>query len=109
MPRGGTRPGAGRPRKEEAHATPIRDAERRIADRLPFIVDKLLALGDGVYVEETTLDGSRTVYQKPPDRQALTYLFDRVAGKPTERVEQENGGSVEVIVRYAREGQFAED
>lgn len=54
MPRGGIRPGAGRPRKAVKYERPINKAERQIVDRLPDLLDNLLALADGGYerVEE---------------------------------------------------------
>lgn len=48
-PRGGARPGAGRPRKADKFAGPIAAAEARIAGRLDEIVENLLRLADGGY------------------------------------------------------------
>ena len=92
---GGARDTAGRLAKAEKYATPIAEAERRICDRLPELVDKMFELATAT----------------PPDRQAIEYLTNRVMGKPTERVEQKQDIDLvtEVIVKYAREGQFAED
>jgi hypothetical protein len=84
--KGGARPGAGRKPKAIKFETQIQRAEGMIADRLPWVVDKLFELGEGVLVEEAGLTG-HTVYQKPPDRDALKYLADRIMGKPTERKE----------------------
>lgn len=83
---GGARPGAGRKPKAIKYESQIRKAEKRIADKLPWVVDKLLELGEGVVVQEMGLAGP-VVYQKPPDRDALKYLADRIMGKPTERQE----------------------
>jgi hypothetical protein len=85
--KGGARPGAGRKPKAEKFKQPIAKAEKRIADRLPSLIDKMLDLADGVMVEEVDLSGEKTVYQRPPDRVALIYLIDRIMGKPTERRE----------------------
>lgn len=84
---GGARPGAGRKAKAEKFKQPIAKAEKRIADRLPSLIDNMFALADGVWVEETTLEGARIVYQRPPDRQANEYLINRIMGKPTDRKE----------------------
>ena len=46
---GGKRPGAGRPRKAVAHATPIAAAERRLCDHLPELIDNMLKLACGGY------------------------------------------------------------
>lgn len=86
MPRGGPRPGSGRPRKEVIYSSPIRDAEGKIRDRLPWIVDRLFELAEGVHVAEATRDGA-VVYQRPPDRQACEYLLDRIMGKPTQPID----------------------
>lgn len=86
---GGTRPGAGRKRKSDKFAGQIARAEKRIADRLPEIVDTLLELAAGVEVQSVDEEtGGTKVYSKPPDRQAAEYLLNRIMGKPTERVEQ---------------------
>ncbi len=86
--KGGAREGAGRPRKAVKFERPIATAEKRIADRLPWIVDQLFELGAGVLVEEyDKSSGKPVVYQRPPDRAALEYLANRIMGKPTERRE----------------------
>jgi hypothetical protein len=101
--KGGAKPGAGRPSKAEAHATPIKDAEKRISDRLPVLIDKLFALADGVLVQETDDEGAVDVYLKPPELKALVYLVDRVMGKPMQKVEQSGdaGGPLKITVTYA--------
>jgi hypothetical protein len=83
---GGARPGAGRKPKDEKFKQPIAKAEKRIADRLPWLVDKMMELAEGVAVEKPGLAGP-VVYQLPPDYKAIAYLIDRVMGKPTERKE----------------------
>lgn len=86
MPRGGTRPGAGRPRKAQKFETAINRAERQIADRLPELIELQMELARGVLVEMQTEDGSK-VFKTPPDRAAGQYLINRIMGKPTERKE----------------------
>lgn len=81
---GGKRPGAGRPRTAVVHESPIRQAERKIVDRLPWLVDQLIVLAEGVMVETTALTGETVVYKKPPDRASCEYLMDRIMGKPTQ-------------------------
>lgn len=85
--RGGTRPGSGRPPKHVIHESNIRIAERKIHDRLPWIVDKLLELVEGVYEEKSVGDGATIVYKTRPDRQSAEYLIDRVMGKPVQPVD----------------------
>lgn len=86
MARGGARPGAGRKVKATIYKSPIKEAEGKIVDRLPWLVDRLMILAEGVTVEEPTRDGP-VVYQRPPDRQACEYLIDRIMGKPAQPVE----------------------
>lgn len=100
---GGARPGAGRKPKADLFATPIRKAEKRIADRLPLLVDKLFELSEGVLVEGTRLDGSSYVYRTPPDRQAATYLVDRIMGKPAQSVDIGNKDGQPLEVRYVND------
>lgn len=90
MPSGGPRPGSGRPRKADKHAGVIARAEKRIADRLPDLIDKQFELAEGVTVQEADGHGGQRVYSRPPDRQAVEYLLNRIMGKPVER--QEHSG-----------------
>lgn len=108
----------GRPKRSDKFAGAIDKAERRIADRLPELIDNMFHLAMGGYerVEEqwapagTLWVGSgdslrrmypevksdemvlikRTVSVADKDRQANEYLINRILGKPIER--QEIGG-----------------
>jgi hypothetical protein len=84
---GGARPGAGRKPKDEKFKQPIAKAEKKIADRLPWLIDQMMELAEGVVVQEFDRDGIPRVYQRPPDYKAIAYLADRIMGKPTERKE----------------------
>lgn len=85
---GGARPGAGRKPRDEKFKVPIAKAEKKIADKLPTLIDKALELAEGVLVEDFNIVTMQTtVYQKPPDLGAIKYLVDRIMGKPTERKE----------------------
>jgi len=77
----------GRPRKADSHAGAVAAAERKIADRLPSLIENMLVLADGYWTEETTKEGARIVYKTAPDFKANQYLIDRIMGKPTERTE----------------------
>ena len=85
---GGPRTGAGRKPKSEQYARPIAAAEKRIADRLPLLIDNMFMLADGVTVQEMGMDGPR-VFTRPPDRAANEYLINRIMGKPIERHEHD--------------------
>jgi hypothetical protein len=93
--------GPGRPRKAEKFSGPIAKAEKQIADRLPQLIDNLLRLAEGVWVEETTPTGQRITYKTPPDRQSNEYLINRILGKPTERREDDVSGALRIQVVYA--------
>ena len=94
--RGGRRPGSGRPPKRVVNESPIRAAEKKIADRLPWLVDKLMELAEGIHEEKTIGDNAVIVYKRPPDRQAAEYLMDRVLGKAVARSENGQPGDFEV-------------
>jgi hypothetical protein len=70
----------------------IAAAEKRIADRLPELVDSMFELAEGVTVRETDADGSPRTYTRPPDFRAASYLIDRILGKPVVAVEAEVSG-----------------
>jgi hypothetical protein len=89
---GGRRPGAGRPRKQGAHAKPVRKAEKVLAAALPEVAQAQVQLAVGVWREETLPDGTRRVYQVPPSERACKDILDRIGGRPVARVEQEVNG-----------------
>ena len=84
---------AGRPARQDKFGRPIARAEKRIADRLPWLIDKEFELAEGVSVQTEGEDGETHIYQRPPDRMAIEYLLNRIMGKPTER--QEVSGSIQ--------------
>lgn len=112
---------AGRPRKADRYAAQFRAAEDRVAERFPQIVEDLLRLSHGRYweVEEEyqaagTLTTGSGEFEAPmfpdkapgelvlvkrkrrraaPDRQALTYLMDRLMGRPAAE-----GGEAEALL-----------
>lgn len=80
--------GPGRPKKRDLHAGAIAKAEKQIRDKLPSLIENMIKLADGVFVEEyNVVTGARQVYQEKPDRAANEYLINRILGKPTERKE----------------------
>lgn len=95
---GGKRAGAGRKPRAERFATAIQRSEKRIADRLPDIIDRLFELADGVEVQD-----KERVYSTPPDFRAASYLIDRILGKPTQAVEAQITGKDGGPVRYSYE------
>jgi hypothetical protein len=87
--KGGARAGSGRKPKRDKDPDAILAAEARIRRRLPELVDNMFRLAEGVRVQEELPDGSPITYARPPDRQSIVYLMDRVMGKPIERLEHE--------------------
>ncbi len=107
---GGARPGAGRKRKAVKHVTAINQAEAQIKDRLPDIVDALMASAVGLWVEQKDSlgnvlenpDGTTKVYRTNPDVKAGMYLVDRILGKPTERTEDlTKDKQLKILIEYA--------
>ena len=126
--------GPGRPKKADKYAGAIARAEKKIADRLPELIENMFHLANGGYerVEETWapagslwvgsgeslrpmyLDKSpdelvlvkRAVSIADKDRQANEYLINRVMGKPIERQEigGVDGGLIEVAFVNYRAG-----
>ena len=90
MPRGGARPGAGRKKVRERFARPVEDAEKKIADRLPELIEILFRLADR------------------GDYKSAAYLVDRVLGKPRQSVDAEltgkDGEDLRITVKYADAG-----
>ena len=88
--RGGARPGAGRKPagvKRALYASPIQIAEAKISERLPWLVDQLLILAEGVEIQKTDAKGHKRIWSEPPDRAAIEYLMDRVMGKPVQPID----------------------
>lgn len=87
--KGGARPGSGRKSqgfKRALYLSPIQIVEAKIAERLPWLLDKMLELAEGVEVERTDRRGRKRVYSEKPDRQAIDSLMDRVMGKPLQPI-----------------------
>jgi hypothetical protein len=101
MALGGARPGAGRPRKSEKHRGAIAKAEKRIADRLPELIDLQFALAKGVSLVQSSkelqnviemlksdpdeasavVDKLKDFFAVAPDGNSGRYLIDRIMGK----------------------------
>lgn len=67
----------------------IAKAEKRLADRLPDLLENMLVLANGVAIQDTNSEGEPVVYTRPPDRAANEYLINRVMGKPIEKSESD--------------------
>src|SRR3990167_6512430 len=51
------------------------------------IVKSMIESAKGLYYEQITKEGKRTVYKEKPDTKAGTYLLDQTAGKAKESLE----------------------
>lgn len=98
---GGARTNAGRKPKAERFATKIAAAEKRIADRLPDLVDAMMDLALGVQVEKTDDEGNSRVYTSAPNQKAAEYCLNRILGRPAAEDEAEKYQAVveEIIGR----------
>ena len=108
-PNGGARPGAGRKPKDEKFKQPIAKAEKKIADKLPWLIDQAMELATGVVVQELDKDGTPRIYQRPPDLGAIKYLADRIMGKPTERKELSGPDGEPLFKAYEASNAFDPD
>ncbi len=76
------------------------EAEEMIRRELPELIKRLIDLARGVVVYETVgPDGQgERVYRLPPDQKALTYLLDRVLGRPAQRMEMVGEGGTQPLI-----------
>lgn len=95
---GGAREGAGRKPTAQKFESKVAIAERKIANRMPELVENMLTLARGVTVQETDKEGNERTYTKPPDYKANEYLLNRIMGKPTERVESSGPGGGAIVI-----------
>lgn len=100
------RRGPGRPAKADKFGGQVAAAEQLVADRLPFLVEKLFELADGVHREQRLPSGQVRVYRERPDFKACEYLLNRILGRPTERHEHtgEDGEPMRVVVYIPSNG-----
>ena len=98
---------SGRKPNAEKYARPIAAAEKQIADRLPFLIDNMFKLADGVTLQEMTPDWPR-IYTKAPDGKANEYLINRIMGKPTERHEHDIDSEIAELMAVLTAGRKEE-
>lgn len=126
MQNGGARPGAGRKAKAEKYKQPIAKAEKKIVDKLPWLVDQALACAKGVPLVQSSpainivvgmlqqcvtapdqvaalnaaIDRLEYIFSTPPDAKSIQYLMDRIMGKPLakQEVTGEDGAPLAISV-----------
>jgi hypothetical protein len=108
MPAGGRREGAGHPTNaqvRERKAAQARDTAtftRKAVAALGHNFEKLQELADGIYVEQTTEDGTRRVYKKAPDRQAIMFLVEHGRGKAAQAVAVQQETTINIVSHVPR-------
>ena len=97
---GGARPGSGRKKKADILKGPIERITNEIEELAPLIAPSLRELVAGIYVEERIGDGTRRVYQRPPDFRAIQEVVNRIVGKVVEKREHSgpDGGAIPLII-----------
>jgi len=70
----------------------------RIGKRGKLLTDKLFELAQGVYIAEKVGNKVVKYYQVPPSLPAITYMLDRVLGKPTQYVDKGDGAKQGIVV-----------
>lgn len=95
MPRGGFRPGAGKPKGSKDKKTLEKELFRKrfmekMQDEWDEIIESQVRLAKGVLVQDAE---GEPVYRKPPDGQTGKNLLEQTMGKPVQPVEGsgENG------------------
>jgi hypothetical protein len=127
MPRGGKRPGAGKPPGPHQATIEKRiwleEYRAAIAAELPALIKAQLDLSKGVYhmmgrnpdgtwarvtdpeIMLKVLNSGEQFYEiraQNPDGRALADIFDRLMGKPAQAVTGEDGGPVEHVFRWQK-------
>lgn len=74
----------------------VSQAEKRIVEKLPDLVERMLELAEGVTIQDENRKGEPVVYKKPPDRQAAEYLIDIIM-KSVEKRASDVGTTVKII------------
>jgi hypothetical protein len=129
MPRGGKRPGAGRPEGSKQPQTLAREAYQEAFKRVagPYfqrLIDAAVQAGLGVthlmakdsktgqWVQVTdpdimvkVLNSGESFYKlsaRNPDTRALKDIFDRMCGSPTQAIDLNVGGEIELVERLSQ-------
>ena len=79
-------------------------AERLKHDGADHLVDALYDLAVGCTVQEYDDEGNERIYTRVPDKGALTYIFDRFLGKPTEHKETHTTKEMRVTLALGQPG-----
>jgi len=87
----------GRSGRRKTRKQEIEDAFETVRGRIPDFFQSLADMAVGIYVVMPGKDGEPVrAYQKPPDKEAATYLIDREYGKPRISLDQRLKTEVEL-------------
>jgi hypothetical protein len=88
--------------------------EMMVAKKGKHLIDKMFELAEGIYLVDKKSDKELRYYQVPPNYAAITYLLDRVMGKPAvnkpDGAEERRGvTAVEQIIKRLADGTITEE
>lgn len=104
MPRGGARPGAGKPKGHKSKNTLAAEQARarliqNIHDHMDEVFEAWLTSALGFKIEKTDKNGTAKIYLVPPNPNAIRDMLDRAMGKPVQPVEGSIDTSVDLSAR----------
>jgi len=84
--------------------------ESKLNDKtLAILLDALLDLARGAYMQEETLSGSIRRYKEKPDRQALEFLTNRILGSVPQTIQGTGKeGAIGVVIYPSKENKIEE-
>ena len=90
-----------------------RRVETMVAKKGKHLLDKMFELAEGIYLVDKKSDKELRYYQVPPNFHAITYLLDRVLGKPAaaptgDQREKQGIVAVEQIIKRLADGTITE-
>ena len=90
-----------------------RRVETMVAKKGKHLLDKMFELAEGIYLVDKKSDKELRYYQVPPNYNAITYLLDRVLGKPVQKADKDEDGrrgivAVEQIIKRLADGTIEE-
>jgi len=82
----------------------VAQVEKRIAEKLPDLVERMLELAEGITIHEENRKGEPVIYKKPPDRQAAEYLIDLIV-KSLDKAASSNPSGIKIIEIIKSDGE----
>lgn len=104
MPRGGYRPGAGKPKGSKDAKTLEKEAYRAIfmekmREKFSDVIDAQIELACGIAIIDKKDDTGERIFDRPPSAEAGKFLAEQTMGKAPQRVEMSgpDGGPIETV------------